>query len=198
MQENLDLGNLSTVIQLADSIKKLGIVNKNTLHITDSLRQIAERINIDFSVTETQADTQIEKLIGPVSPVQRSGWEKNGMLEYRMIDGYKRYFKRAVSNLLLLKKFRENREERLLELSGKPDIVFRLKHVEDVYKYSDTQSDPVLPVSMKITYSITVHPDVVPAGEMIRCWLPWPKENYPRQKDVKLVNHFKSPLSHCS
>jgi hypothetical protein len=187
MQENLDLGNLSIVIQLADSIKKLGTVNINTLHITDSLRQIAERINIAFSVTEKQADTQIEKLIGPVSPVQRSDWEKNGMLEYRMIDGCKRYFERAVSNLLLLKKFRENKEERLLELSRKPDIVFRLKHVEDVYKYSNTQSDPVLPVSMKITYSITVHPDVVPAGEMIRCWLPWPKEDYPRQSEIKLL-----------
>ena len=187
MQENLDLGNLSSVIQIADSIKKLDTENKDVLHITDSLRQIAERINLDFSVTEKQVDTQIEKLIGPVSPAQRSNWEKNGMIEYRMIDGYKRYFKRAASNLLLLKKFREHKEERLLELSKKPEIVFRLKHVEEVYKYSDNQSNPVLPVSMKITYSITVRPDVVPAGEKIRCWLPWPKEGYPRQKDVKLL-----------
>src|SRR5665647_837532 len=80
-----------------------------------------------------------------------------------------------------------HKEERLLELSKKPEIVLRLKHVEEVYKYSDNQSNPVLPVSMKITYSITVHPDVVPAGEKIRCWLPWPKEGYPRQKDVKLL-----------
>jgi hypothetical protein len=187
MQQNLELGNLSIVIQMADSIKKLGTENKDILHITDSLRQIAERIDLDFTVTEKQIDSQIEKLIGPVTPAQRSNWERNGMIEYRMIDGYKRYFKRAASNLRLLKKFHENKEERLLELSRKPDIVFRLKHVEDVYKYSDNKSDPVLPVSMKITYSITVHPDAVPAGEKIRCWLPWPKEGYPRQKDVKLL-----------
>jgi hypothetical protein len=187
MQENLDLGNLSSVIQIADSIKKHPTENKDILHISDSLRQVAERINLDFSVTEQQIDSQIEKSIGPVTPMQRSNWEKNGMIEWRMIDGSKRYFKRAVRNLVLLKKFRENKEERLVELSGKPDIVFRLKHVEDVFKYSDTQSDPVLPVSMKITYSITVHPDVVPPGETIRCWLPWPKEGYPRQKDIKLL-----------
>ena len=187
MQENLDLGNLSSVIQIADSIKKHPTENKEILHITDSLRQVAERVNLDFSVTEQQIDSQIEKLIGPVTPTQRSGWEKNGMIEYRMIDGDKRYFKRAARNLLLLKKFRENKEERLQELSGKPDIVFRVKHVGDVFKYSDTQSDPVLPVSMKITYSITVHPDVVPPGETIRCWLPWPKEGYLRQKDIKLL-----------
>ncbi len=187
MQENLDLGNLGTVIQIADSIKTLGKGNKDIFHITDSLRQIAERIYLDFSVTETQADTQIYKLMGPVTALQRSDWEKDGTIEWRMIDGTKKYFKRAARNLLLLNKFRAHKDERFLEISNEPEMVFRLKHVEQAYKYSDNQGKPVLPVSMKITYSITVHPDVVPSGEMIRCWLPWPKEGYPRQNDLKLL-----------
>jgi hypothetical protein len=188
MQENLDFGNLSNVIQIADSIKKQVKENKDVLHIADSLRQIAERIIIDFSVTENQEDAQIEKLLGSFSAVQKSDWEKKGWLEWKMIDGEKKYFKRAAPNLLLLKKFHEHKDERLREIAKKPDIIFRLKHTEQVLNSSDNSSNLVLPVNMKITYIITVHPDVVPAGEKIRCWLPWPKVGYPRQHDIKLLS----------
>jgi transglutaminase-like putative cysteine protease len=41
---------------------------------------------------------------------------------------------------------------------------------------------------LRITYTITVHPDVVPEGERIRCWMPWPKSNHPRQKKVELLS----------
>jgi hypothetical protein len=41
---------------------------------------------------------------------------------------------------------------------------------------------------MKIIYTITVHPDAVPDGEKIRCWLPWPKESHKRQREVKLIS----------
>ena len=51
---------------------------------------------------------------------------------------------------------------------------------------------------MKITYTLTVNPDAVPDGELLRCWLPWPHENHNRQSNVKLVNtvpdrHFIAP-----
>ena len=95
LQENLDFGNISTVVQTVDSLKKVSGENKEILHIADSLSQIAERINLDFSVTENQVNAQIEKLIGPVSVNERSEWEKNGWLEWRMIDGKKKYFNRA-------------------------------------------------------------------------------------------------------
>ena len=41
---------------------------------------------------------------------------------------------------------------------------------------------------MKLHYTLTVDADAVPAGEIIRCWLPYPKENFLRQKDVKLLS----------
>jgi hypothetical protein len=188
MQENLDFGNLNAVIQIADSLKSTGNENHEVLHISDSLRQIAERIGLDFSVTVKQADTRIEKSIGSYTQEQRSDWENRGWLEWKMIDGEKRYFNRAVSNLLLLQKFNDRKEARLLEIANEPDMIFRLKHTEEAYKSSDGLNKPVLPLIMKITYTITVHPDAVPAGEKIRCWLPWPKENSLRQKEVKLLS----------
>ena len=187
IQENLDFGNVSTVIQIADSIKKINSENKEVIHIADSLEQIAERISLDFSVNENDEILQIEKLTGSTTPAERATWERRGWLEFRMIDGEKKYFNRAASNLLLIKKFREHKDERLLEIANEPGMIFRLKHTEQVLKSSNAQYDPVVPVKMEITYTLTVHPDVVPDGEKIRCWLPWPKSEHPRQKEVKLL-----------
>ncbi len=188
IQENLDFGNVSTVIQIADSLKKSSSEKKEIIHIADSLAQIAERISLDFSVTEYKVKAQLEKLIGPVSSGEISDWEEKGWLEWRMIDGEKKYFKRAASNLLLIKEFREQKNQRLQEIANEPDIIFRLKHTEQVFKAANNQNNPVMPVNMKITYTITVHRDVVPDGEKIRCWLPWPNDEHSRQKEVKLLS----------
>jgi hypothetical protein len=188
LQENLDFGNISTVIHIADSLKKASSENKEIIHIADSLEQIAERINLDFSVTGNKVKTQIEKLIGPASSREMSDWENKDWLEWRTIDGEKKYFNRAASNLLLLKKFHEQKEKKLTEIGNTPEMIFRLKHTEQVLKYSAHQNDPVVPVNMEVTYTITVNADAVPVGEKIRCWLPWPKNGLSRQKDVKLLS----------
>jgi hypothetical protein len=187
IQENLDFGNLSTVLQITDSLKKSDIKNKEFLHLADSLSQIARRINLDFPVTANQEKKQIEKLLGSVSTEQIKGWEENGWLEWRMIDGEKKYFSRAASNLLLIKKFHNNKSARFLEIAAEPGMIFRLKHTEEVLKSAKSDNLPVIPLKMKITYTITVHPDAVPEGEKIRCWMPWPKVNHPRQTGVKLL-----------
>jgi hypothetical protein len=188
IQENLDFGNVSTVIQIVDSLKKISSENKEIIHAADSLEQIAERITLDFSVNESKVKAQLEKLFGQVSSGQISDWEKKGWLEWRMIDGEKKYFSRAVSNLVLIKKFHEQKGRRSSDTTGNHEMIFRLRHTGQVLKSTDNQSNPVLPINMEITYTITVHPDVVPDGEKIRCWLPWPKEDYPRQKEVKLIS----------
>lgn len=100
----------------------------------------------------------------------------------------KKYFNRAASNLLLIKKFYEQKEAKLREIGEDLSMIFRLKHTEEAYKASDDNSNPVIPVNMEITYTITVHQDAVPAGETIRCWLPWPKESHPRQQNIKLLS----------
>ncbi len=188
IQENLDLGNVSTVIQIADSLNKYSKENKEILHVIDSLKQIAERIGLDFSVTEKVVNTQIEKLNGPFTTEEKAIWEKKGWLEWRMIDGEKKYFKRAVSNLLLIKKFREQKVERLREIANETEMIFRLHHTEQVIKASENQGNLVVPVNMKMTYTITVHPNAVPDGGKIRCWLPFPKNDHARQKEIRLLS----------
>jgi hypothetical protein len=186
LQENLDFGNITTVIHSVDSLRKISSIDKDVLHVADSLSQIAERINLDFSVPESKVDSQIEKLIGIVSPQDRSEWEKNGWLEWRMIDGQKKYFNRAAKNLVLLKKFHDKNTASHTEIENTPEMKFRLKHTKEVL--NSPVGKAVVPVEMEITYTITVHPDVIPDGEKLRCWLPWPKDDSLRQMDIKLIS----------
>jgi hypothetical protein len=188
LQENLDFGNISTVIQIDDSLNKVTNENKEILHIADSLRQIAERISIDFCVSENQVISQIEKLNGAFSSKEKTAWEDKGWLEWRTIDGEKKYFKRAASNLLLIKKFHDQKNIDNTKEENDPGMIFRLKHTGYVLKSTDNKSDPAVPVTMEITYTVTVHPDAVPEGERIRCWMPWPKKGQPRQNEINLIS----------
>jgi hypothetical protein len=161
---------------------------RNTILNTDSLKQIDERIRLDFSVSEEHVIAAIKERTGEYSDVDKSFWEENGWLEWRLIDGKKMYFNRAVSNLFLIKKFYEEKDKRLIEIAADPEMILRKKHTEEILKASVINSDPVIPVQMKITYTITVLPDAVPEGETIRCWLPFPKEGHYRQNNVDLLN----------
>lgn len=181
-------GELKYAVQLADSVKNLCAENDPVYGKADSLSQIAERIALDFSVTESQVNALIEKRTGSFSSEDKASWEKKGWLEWRLINGEKMYFNRAHTNLRLIRMFYEQKEERLREIASDPDLIFRLKHTEEVYSISENKHNPVVPVNMKITYTITVKPDVTPDGETIRCWLPRPKENHLRQQKVILLS----------
>jgi hypothetical protein len=187
IQKEVSGGNLTHAKILADSLKKICPDNSLLVNKADSLQQIAERIGIDFSLTEPQVISRLEKIVPGFSPEDKTSWENLNWLEYRMINGEKRYFNRAASNLRLIRNFHVQRAMRDSLLANDPEIIFRKKHTESIIKVSDNKAVPAIPVEMEIKYAITVHPDVVPAGEIVRCWLPWPKESHQRQQNIKLI-----------
>lgn len=187
LNQNFESGNYKSLFQLADSLQKICPDNRKLISESDSLVQIAERIKLDFSLNEEQLKSQLTSRLSSFSHEEITQWEKKGWLEGKLIDGEKKYFRRTVSNLILLKQFHEQKKEWVQENSVEPDLVFRLKHTQDVLKNSVNTGDRAIPVNMQITYTISVNPDVVPEGERIRCWLPWPKEGNLRQKDVHLL-----------
>jgi hypothetical protein len=186
ISNEIEQGDLKSALLLTDSIKAICKKDKEVFRKTDSLSQIAERIALDFSVTEDQIDGAIENNIGKFSLLDKAIWENRGWLEFRIINDEKMYFNRAASNLKLIKDFHEQKERQIEDNAADPQMKERLKHTEEAVNASDNQSKPVLPVNMKITYTLTVHPDVIPEGETIRCWLPYPKVSFSRQTNVKL------------
>ena len=163
-------------------------VNEKLVNRTDSLAFIAERIALDFPFTESEIDQQLKGKIGAFNAEEKADWEKKNWLEWKLIGGEKRYFSRAVSNLQLIRSFHNQRAQRDSLEAADPEMIFRKKHTLAIINASEKKPDPVNPVSMTINYTLTVNPDAVPAGEIIRCWLPYPKENHPRQRNVKLLS----------
>ena len=181
-------GNFNRMNILADSLLTTYPDKKYLIIKADSLCRIAERIELDFPFTENDINQKLKEKLGNFTSEVKAEWEKKNWLESKIINGEKRYFSRTVSNLMLLKSFFCNRTERDSLEAVDPEIIYRKKHTQSIIKASVSKPEPVLPVNMTINYMITVDPDVVPDGEIVRCWLPFPKENHPRQQNVRLLS----------
>lgn len=188
LKSQFSSGNFNDVRTLADSLKKYCPDNKKLISTSDSILDISERIRLDFRLTEDEFISRVSKTYGTVTDSMMKHWENKNWLEWKMIDGIKMYFNRSASNLVLLKKFYEDREKQEAESATDPEMVSRLRNTAEIISKSGGNSDPVVPVELLITYKITVGPDVVPEGEMIRCWIPLPKENHPRQKNLEILS----------
>ena len=178
-------GNFSQTIKWSDSILRCCNTDTLTTFRLNSILDMARRIKADFTMTASETDTLLKKEVGNYTPSERELWERNNWLEFRMIDGEKHYFKRAVSNLILILKSKQptRQGEQILDLQSR----FCLEHSRKVIVAAGVSGKPVIPVKLKINYQLTVKADAVPAGEIIRCWLPWPHENHSRQTNVKLL-----------
>ncbi len=185
---SFDKGDFTQVVTLSDSLKIYCQDESASIRKADSLIDISTRIRLDFSLSRDGIIERIERAAGEVSDEDINAWENKRWLEYRVIDGRKRYFNRAASNLMLLRGFYEGSEARLKSISEDPDMILRLNHTGKILRASVHDSKPVVPADMIITFTLTVQPDAVPGGETIRCWIPWPKGSHPRQKAPELIS----------
>lgn len=182
-------GNFQKVYQLADSLKTASPADSLLAWKLDSLADMGHRISVDFSLTKEEINARLQKVIGDFPPEEKAGWEKAGLLEFRMINGEKRYFKRAATNLKLLLAHRQNRLNPQTGNYPDPTDSFRILLAQEVIR-RHSGGLPVNPVNIRIKYTLTVDPDAVPAGETVRCWLPFPKESHARQQDIQMIRTF--------
>jgi transglutaminase superfamily protein len=150
-----------------------------------------DRIKKDFRASENEVFDYIQKYIPDVKNSDLQKWENEKSLESKMIDGEKKYFNRAARNLFRINKdckklWEEFHKQKEIDLSkDKIDIdVNNNALMKNSIKKGKRYSEPV---TMKINYTISVNPNVVPEGEMIRCWIPFPREIENRQFNIKLL-----------
>ncbi|MCF2603784.1 transglutaminase domain-containing protein [Parabacteroides distasonis] len=149
---------------------------------------LQERLRIDFCRTEKEIRDYVRTYIPEVTDEQMRDWEARNVLEYKLIDGEKRYFRNAGPNL-----FRVDSACHAIKVAkeGAPlsesELVNQAHLPEVIEAVHQTHTAIVEPKRMRITYTLTVNPDAVPAGETIRCWLPFPRTDVARQREVKLL-----------
>jgi hypothetical protein len=182
-------GNFQNVSHLADSLKQAFPKDTLLANKLDSMKEMTRRISLDFSLTETEIITRLQKVMGEFTPEDKRNWERNNLLEFRIIDGEKRFFNRAASNLKLLLAHRQKRANPSSGYHPDETDQFRIQKAKEAIVLNN-MGISVNPVNIRIKYTLKVDPDIIPPGETIRCWMPFPKENHVRQQKVVLIRTF--------
>lgn len=153
---------------------------------------LRHRLNVDFCKTREQVKAHIQKYIPEVTEEQIDKWTKEGTLESMVIDGQTMYFDRTAANLFRVdpecKSIKDNAEGKtipgqFMDFSGKANESL----LDAIFEAGDSHA-VAHPVKMKVKYTLSVDADAVPAGETIRCWLPFPRSDVQRQTEVRMVN----------
>ncbi len=157
-----------------------------------------ERIKKDFTKNEDDVLEYIKKYIPQVTKKDLRKWENEKSLEYMTIDGEKKYFNRAARNLFrinnkCLQIWNAHHENDESKTDGEV-LNYKTHNSNIINKVVTTGKRYVYPVRMRISYTLSVNENVVPAGETIRCWIPHPREISERQTDIRLLK--TDPLIH--
>jgi hypothetical protein len=150
------------------------------------------RIRLDFTKTESDVHAYVTRYIPAMDRGTYRRLEESHALEAMIIDGEKRYFHSAARNL-----FRLDPEAKLVwkekfknappdsGLAGEEGLD---AHLREVIGAAVKSGKPyVRPVRLHITHTINVNPDAVPEGELIRCWIPFPREIPGRQESLTIL-----------
>jgi transglutaminase-like putative cysteine protease len=167
-----------------------------------------ERIKKDFTKNRGQIKNEFEKMLPGIlfretvptvelrndakmldfSLFELEKYEKEKSLEMKVIDGRRTYFKNAVQNLFRINKKLKKQKEEILGPSVDRLGDFKKEIVPKIIAESEAaQKKLVYEENFKIIYTLTVKPNAVPVGEIVKCWLPYPKENHKRQQRLKLI-----------
>lgn len=162
-----------------------------TLEITDAERDA--RIAIDFSRDCTYILDYLKPYYPDLTQEQVAAWEASKALEGRVIGGQKRYFRNAGRNLFRIDREAKKVFEAVNGVTRDVEDVYLDTYNHDVIAaVRSTGENLVKPVTFVIKYELTVKPDVVPAGETVRAWMPYPREDQNSMTDIQLLSASES------
>lgn len=148
---------------------------------------ILQRIILDFNRDQTYIKETLVNYYPNLTDKMIADWEKSGKLEMLVIDGEKRYFRNAVWNLFRIDKAAAKVKE---SIDGPADTKL-FDHVNEYFRNNlpanarpDTYS--LNPSEIQLSYSLTVKADAVPAGEILRAWLPYPRQDAENFSEISL------------
>jgi transglutaminase-like putative cysteine protease len=152
------------------------------------------RIELDFSLSEQQARERVRARIPDLRAQEFTAWDTAGLLEHRVIDGSKRYFNRAPSNLFRLSEQARARRAQQTPFDDGPLEKAHPHHREIRDAVLASHKTGVAPRRVRITQSITVEADAVPSGETVRAWVPYPRALPGQQENIRYVS--SEPAQH--
>lgn len=181
-------GNYTRAIAVIDSLIGHGVLStekKEALRYTlDSL----QRVMLDFNRNREEVISWIEQhhQFTPTAD-QLNRWETSQALEYRLIDGKKRYFRNAAANLFRVDSMARSLSQAQADTAGRGTKKILDRHLTQLIP-TEINGKYFLPeVAMQVKYTLTVEPGVTEEGGTIRAWLPFPRQDIRRQADVQFI-----------
>lgn len=149
-----------------------------------------DRIEIDFSADPEKVLQYIKRYYPDLTEEQLARWKKEKSLEVMVIDGKERYFDRCAANLFRIDAEAKAKKREIDVPKPGPASLFLRKHIEEICEQarSTGHSRQLVPRTVLATYTLTVHADAVPEGEVLRCWLPFPRSGSRRQDRIELID----------
>lgn len=167
--------------------------------ITPTQQEIEQRIALDFQLSINDILPQLQKYYPKVDSLQIAEWEDSKALEFKIIDGEKRYFNNAVANLMRIDSSSRQMKTELegTERAGRSYII--KKHIQEVITQKDKSPKKNLfePHNWHFFHRIYVTPTTqIENGMLLRAWLPAPNSTITRQQDIKLIySNIESKLN---
>ncbi len=146
------------------------------------------RLRKEFPLKQNDVRQQLLPYFPEIGDLQLDKWETSGQLEMRIIDGEKCYFSRAVSNFFRLNADAKSRKEAIDGKSYDGVDAFQQEVIPGYFEKNIAGRTPFDLQKIKISYTIELDANAVPAGETVRCWLPYPKSGMDRSTEVTLLS----------
>ena len=147
----------------------------------DSLNEIMDRIRSDFRISYSEGVNAIQEKFPFATISQIEEWINKKYIETKIIDGNEYMFRKTVSNL-----------DRLV-----PEMAAdrRAEQIQSDAEYAEFAKDAIAEAEngktrkyrVKVKITMSLNDGVVPAGEMVRAWGPFPVENG-RQTNIRLLS----------
>lgn len=185
----VDRGQFAQADQTIDAALRQPGLDAPTRRALDFERERMRRIRLDFGLSESAARARLRTHIPDLTEQEFRAWDEAGLIERMTLDGEKRYFNRSVSNLFRLSpEAAARRKPPVKPFSEGPFERLHPHHAEILAASRARQATSVAPRRLRVTQSLTVDADAVPAGETIRAWIPYPRAIAGQQEGIVLVD----------
>lgn len=135
-----------------------------------------DRIRKDFPFTRDSLFAELKKSVKDLTPEEYDRWVQEGRFDSREIDGERRFMVSSVSNLYF--RYPELAPRRTPPKNTASIQKARLESVTAIRKETLAEKKPyVLPKKFHVNMTVTAKPNAAPDGEVIRAWIPIPRDN---------------------
>ena len=145
-----------------------------------------QRIRLDFPLTQEALFASLQKSVRGLTTNEFNQWLGEGRFDSRTIDGQVWFESSSVANLFFRHPELEARrlEGEKIDIAGEKGVLAMCRAIKHA---AQRDGQPyVLPKRFDVTMTVTAGTDAVPAGQIIRAWLPIPRA-YPYQTDFEIV-----------